>query len=179
MSTFISPDNQPSLFPPVTQAKWLTVPSLGGRMAKRMERTIADISSRLPEGHLVLHRTMRIQDPPRKVEIEIYKYEGKVGSQAIIPLRLAAGQKKDWESICPDFIAVACEISDRWPSRVRPSALALISDGKSLWFNPGRPVGINGEWFTDHLRGESPCAMIYHKSGDYPLETIPENKGKA
>ena len=150
-------------------SRWLTIPVLHERLVKRIERTLADVAARLPDGHLLVHHTQRISNPPRKVEVEIHKAAYGRQSLTLTQVRLAQGQRKDWENVCPDLIAVASEIATRWPEAARPDQIALITDGRSLWFNPGRPEGAHQSWLRDHLSGKSPCAMVHKGKGPMPL----------
>ena len=151
-------------------SRWLTIPVLDERLVRRIERTLADVAARLPSGHLLVHHTQRIANPPRKVEIEIHKAIYGRDSLTLTQMRLVQGQRKDWENVCPDLIAVASEIATRWPEAARPGEIALITDGRSLWFNPGRPEGARQSWLRDHLSGKSPCAMIHKGEGPMPLQ---------
>jgi len=150
-------------------ARWLTIPVLEERLLRRIERTLSDIRARLPEDHLIVHRTQRISSPPRKIEIEMHRAHYAGGVPLLTRVDLVRGQRRDWENLCPDLIAVAAEIASRWPEAVRPSGIALVTDGVRLWFNPGRPDGLDDAWHTEHLTGRSPCAMIHSIDGSMPF----------
>ena len=151
-------------------SKWLTIPPLDERMSRRIERTLGDVLAKLPKQTLLIHRTLRISNPPRKVELEIHHIEHDEEVITMTQVKLANGQRRDWENICPDLIAVASELATRWPEAVRPEDIALVTDGCSLWFNPGRPDGLSQSWLRDHLTGKSPCAMIHKGQGEMPLK---------
>lgn len=139
-------------------------------MNKRIERTIADIKARMQAGSVLLHRTLRISNPPKKVELEMYHLESLEDSVTLSPTKLSYGQRKDWENVCPDLIAVASELATRWPEAARPEEIALLTDGCHLWFNPGRPDGASRSWMVDHLDGSSPCAVIHKGKGPLPFD---------
>lgn len=145
------------------------MPALEERLLRRVERTLSDIRARLPEDHLLVHRTQRISAPPRKIEIEMHRMHYAGGVPLLTGVDLVRGQRRDWENLCPDLIAVATEIASRWPEAARPSEMALVTDGLRLWFNPGRPDGVGGAWHIEHLTGRSPCAIIHSIDGSTPF----------
>jgi hypothetical protein len=108
---------------------------------------------------------MSIHDAPRIVEIEVCKVTNKEGRIEARPIRIAKGQKVDWENISTGLITISSELAARWPRGAQPDSIAIITDGRHLWFNPGRPGGKASEWLDSHISGESPCAMI-HSSGE-------------
>ena len=152
------------------ECRWLSTPPFDERMSRRIERTLADIKARLQSGTILLHRTLRISSPPRKVELEMLRLESDEDSVTLTPVKLAHGQRKDWENVCPDLIAVASELAMRWPVAARPDDIALMTDGCHLWFNPGRPDGSSRSWMIDHLDGSSPCAVIHRGDGPMPFD---------
>ena len=172
MSTSTSRAEQKTVLRPSGASKWLTAPSFDERMERRIERTLQDIRGKLTKGCILVHRTLRISNPPRKVELEMSRVTVLDHAVVLDPIKLAHGQRKDWENVCPDLIVVASELAMRWPEAARPEDIALVTDGVSLWFNPGRPDGVDHTWLTDHLEGTSPCAMIHRGGRAMPFEPV-------
>ena len=154
---------------PEGQRTWLTIPPLEKRMVRRVERMFKEIREHLPEGCLVLHRTSRISNPPRRFAIDLVRMEKDADTITSELVPLTAGQHSDWEKLCVDMPYVSSELALRWPENVRPEQLGLLSDGYCLWFNPGRPSGRDDAWLTTHLSGESPCAIIHTIKNTQPL----------
>lgn len=149
---------------------WLTVAPLERKLTRQINRMFREVSKNLPEHCVVVHRTVRLSNPPRKYGIEMFHIQQSYDNLTFQEIDLAQGQISDWEALCSTLTLVSAELASRWPEGIRPEALALMCDGKSLWFNPGRPSGLECAWLTDHLSGESPCALIQTKSKTKPFE---------
>lgn len=109
-------------------------------------------------------RVLRINEPPRQLEIEIHRVISDAKGSRIQGKLLEGGQLSAIESNCAELVAIAADLSNRWPDNARPRALALITDGTVLAFNPGRPEARSYSWICDHLTGQSPCAPIFGTS---------------
>lgn len=105
-------------------------------------------------------RVLRVSDPPRTIEIELHKVMPEENGHRIKGKLLHQSQVASFENHCAELVAIASDLAERWPAHTRPPALALITDGKILAFNPGRPEGLSYGWLTEHLTGASPCVPI-------------------
>lgn len=148
---------------------WLTVPPLDEKLNRKVDRMLGALRDLLPEQTILVHRTDRISRPPRKFAVDLIALALNDSAVDAEQAELTPGEKSDWEGECADMAAVSAEISSRWPKGARPDSLILVTDGRSLWFNPGRPSGNATEWLEAHLSGESPCALIRTSIPGEPL----------
>lgn len=156
MSTSTSPDRGPQ---PVS-GRWLAVPPLAERLEAKLLRMLPRVRDELPRGHLLLHRTTRISTPPRRFAVEFLALDVEGEHVTCTPRALTGGQASDWEHLCVDLGAASAELCARWPSRMRPETMALLTDGRSIWFSPSHPSAVGPDWIRDHLSGRDPCALI-------------------
>ncbi len=168
MPTSFSQGNSPS---PWNETSWLTTPALDEKLNRKVDRMLNELRPALPERCLIVHRTDRISRPPRKFTVDILcmTNDGDRRSAEILPL--TSGEKSDWEQACAEMAHVSASLASRWPKGARPESLVMITDGRSLWFNPGRPSGGPVDWIESHVSGDSPCAIIRTTAPGNPLSS--------
>lgn len=148
---------------------WLSVPPVETRLGKRIMRIMNSVHAELDDCQVLVHRTLRLSNPPKKFELELHVLSQENNVVITREVALPEGKQSDWKKLCTGFSLISSELAERWPTRARPDCIALITDGKNLWFNPGRPHAENGEWLQSHLNGESPCAIILSKDEIKPF----------
>lgn len=148
---------------------WLSIPPIETRLGKRIMRIMDGIHAELDDCQVLVHRTLRLLHPPKKFELELHILSEEDELITSTEIVLPEGKRSDWEGLCSGFSLISSELAERWPARARPDCIALMTDGKHLWFNPGRPNAENGEWLQSHLSGESPCAIILSKDEIKPF----------
>lgn len=160
MSTSTLPSNLECVVTDGLPASWVTPPPVENRLMRRGAASLEKLDDIIPENAFLVVRVLRIDNPPRALEIELHSVFPESGGHRIVGKLASEKEVADFEGYCPELISIAAELVDRWPRYARPQSVALLTDGKILAFNPGRPEGRGYAWLHDHLSGESPCAHI-------------------
>lgn len=153
-----------TLLPDGPTATWVTPPPLDERLMRRGTASIERLRALLPENGFILVRVLRIDNPPRAIEIELHSVFSRTKGLEVAGQFASVQEATQFEGHCPEIIAIAAELMERWPRYGRPQSLALMTDGKILACNPGRPEARGYAWIEDHLNGESPCALLLGQS---------------
>lgn len=143
-----------------TRHKWVSVPDLDHKAQVAASRAQGKIAAILRErrAHVALIHLENLKEPPRRTAISYWSYRengyhdltnGREIPQNVVELDIGI-----------DMVPIAIDLYRRWPDKERPLAIALISDGCRLLFNPGRPDRDPAEILRAHHAGTAPAAML-------------------
>lgn len=147
---------------------WLSVPALPALLHKKANRMMSRIRTEIQPATLIVYKIDRIANPPRKFEVSTFKIKDEEGFLLCVKNNLSPGESLDLKNTCALMTPVAEEIVSRWPKKIRPDSITLITDGGAIWFNPDYPFTSDMEWLGLHLTG-SPSAIICAEKNHKPL----------
>ncbi len=167
MSTYFSRADWLECFvQPGKTASWAQRPLIDERLTRRGKVCLKKLRDHIPASSFMLIRILRINDPPRQIEVEMHQVQSAPGGTRIRGMLVDRAHMAAYESHCAELIAIGAELVSRWPENARPRAIGLITDGQILAINPGRPEARAYSWLHDHLSGQSPCVPVIGETSE-------------